>query len=75
MLAKGIWGADRSAVEVTSTGSHVTIDCTFGDMPAGISLDDDGRFTADGSYVLRAFPVLVGPPLPAQFSGQVITSV
>ena len=41
-------------------------------MPANIVLDADGRFTRDGSFVLRAFPVLVGPRLPAQFSGRVV---
>ena len=32
----------------------------------------DGRFTVDGSYMLRAYPVAVGPTVPAQFSGQVV---
>jgi hypothetical protein len=40
-------------------------------MPGRILLDAKGRFTIDGSYVLRAFPVQVGPSLPAQFSGRV----
>ena len=26
----------------------------------------------DGSYVLRAYPVQIGPSLPAQFSGRLI---
>jgi hypothetical protein len=40
-------------------------------MPGRIPLDPNGRFTVDGSYVLRAYPIMVGPPLPAQFSGRV----
>jgi len=32
----------------------------------------DGRFVVDGSYMLRAFPIAVGPTVPAQFSGQVV---
>ena len=26
----------------------------------------------DGSYVLRAYPVMIGPSVPAQFSGRVV---
>jgi hypothetical protein len=40
-------------------------------MPGQIPLDPGGRFTVDGSYVLRAYPVMIGPSLPAQFSGRV----
>ncbi len=71
-LALGTWGAHEAAVMVTDSVVHVHVGCTFGDMPPGVTLDADGRFTVDGSYVLRAYPVLVGPSLPAQFSGQVI---
>lgn len=40
-------------------------------MPGRVQLDANGRFTTDGSYVLRAYPVQIGPSLPAQFSGRV----
>jgi hypothetical protein len=70
-LAIGTWGGDNAAVIVTDTQGHVHVGCTFGDMPPGIVLDANGRFTVDGSYVLRAYPVQVGPSLPAQFSGRV----
>lgn len=71
-LAAGTWGGNDAGVIVTDSVDHVHIGCTFGDMPAGIALDAEGRFTVDGSYVLRAYPILVGPRLPAQFSGQVV---
>ena len=71
-LALGTWGGDNSGVIVTETVSHVHIGCTFGDMPPRIQLDASGRFTVDGSYVLRAYPIQIGPELPAQFSGRVI---
>ena len=71
-LAIGTWGGDNAGVIVSESTSHVHVGCTFGDMPPGIQLDASGRFTVDGSYVLRAYPVQVGPPLPAQFSGRVI---
>ena len=70
-LAVGTWGGDNAGVIVNETQTHVHIGCTFGDMPPAIVLDASGRFTIDGSYVLRAYPVQVGPELPAQFSGRV----
>lgn len=70
-LAIGTWGGDNSGVIVTDSAAHVHVGCTFGDMPGDIPLDATGRFTIDGSYVLRAYPVQVGPRLPAQFSGRV----
>lgn len=71
-LAIGTWGGDNAGVIVNESQSHVHIGCTFGDMPPGIQLDASGRFTVDGSYVLRAYPVQLGPSLPAQFSGRVV---
>ena len=70
-LALGTWGGDDAGVIATDSLTHVHVGCTFGDMPGPIPLDADGRFTVAGSYVLQAFPVAVGPPLPAQFSGLV----
>lgn len=71
LLALGTWGADNAGVIVTETVVHVHIGCTFGDLPGQAQLDASGRFTVDGSYVLRAYPVQLGPSLPAQFSGRV----
>lgn len=71
-LAIGTWGGDNAGVIVTDSATHVHVGCTFGDMPGLVHLDATGRFTVDGSYVLRAYPVQVGPSLPAQFSGRVV---
>lgn len=71
LLAVGTWGGENSGVIVTDSAAHVHVGCTFGDMPGNIQLDANGRFTIDGSYILRAFPVQLGPSLPAQFSGRV----
>ena len=71
-LSIGDWGGDNAGVIVTAEVSHVHIGCTFGDMPPAIPLDASGRFTVDGSYVLRAYPIQIGPELPAQFSGRVV---
>ena len=70
-LLQGTWGGDDAGVIVTEERTHVHIGCTFGDMPATVPLDDEGRFTIDGTYVLRAYPVQSGPALPAQFAGLV----
>lgn len=72
VLAAGTWGGDNSGVVVTDSAVHVHVGCTFGDMPGNVQLDATGRFTIDGSYVLRAYPVQIGPSLPAQFSGRVV---
>ncbi|HEY9518402.1 MAG TPA: hypothetical protein VIQ98_04050 [Gemmatimonadales bacterium] len=72
ILDVGTWGGDNSGVIVTDSAVHVHVGCTFGDMPGTVPLDASGRFTVDGSYVLRAYPVQTGPSLPAQFSGRVV---
>ena len=71
-LAAGTWGGVNAGVIVTDSVTHVHVGCTFGDLPPNVVLDANGRFTANGSYVLRAYPVLIGPKLPAQFSGHVV---
>lgn len=71
-LARGTWGGENAFVMVTDSVTHVHIGCTFGNLPAIVPLDAQGRFTLNGSYVLRAYPVYIGPELPAQFSGQVV---
>ncbi len=71
-LALGEWGGDNAGVIVLDDRAHVHIGCTLGDILGIIPLDANGRFTVDGSYVLRAFPIQLGPSLPAQFSGRVV---
>jgi hypothetical protein len=71
-LSIGTWGSSNAGVIVTDSAVHVHVGCTFGDMPGDVPLDAEGRFTVDGTYVLRAYPVMVGPELPAQFSGRVV---
>lgn len=71
-LAAGTWGGDNAGVIVTATSTHVHVGCTFGNIPVRVEAGPDGRFGVAGTYVLRAFPVAVGPELPAVFSGRVI---
>jgi hypothetical protein len=56
---------------VSATGAHVHFGCTYGDFPAPIAVDDEGRFSVAGDYLLTAHPVAVGPTMPAQFAGVV----
>jgi hypothetical protein len=70
-LARGTWGGENAGAIVGDTIAHVHIGCTFGDFRPPAALDQDGRFDVEGSYTLRAFPVAVGPSLPAVFAGVV----
>ncbi len=69
-LALGTWGGDGAGVLVSDTLAHVHVGCTNGDFPRPVALDS-GRFNVAGEYILRAFPIVIGPPLPARFSGVV----
>lgn len=69
-LAVGTWGGDTGAIVVTATQAHVTLGCTYGDIPGPIPVDVNGHFSVSGSYNPRAFPVAMLPEVPAQFAGQ-----
>ena len=70
-LLVGTWGGENVAFIVESSTTHVHVGCTNGDFAAPIVIDDEGRFNVSGSYVLRAYPIQVGPSLPAQLTGLV----
>jgi hypothetical protein len=67
----GTWGGEDVSVQVEQEDVHVHVGCTNGDFRAPIQLDANGRFSVEGSYVLRAYPIQLGPSLPAQFAGVV----
>jgi len=73
-LARGTWGGDSAGMIVDEAGVHVHIKCTLGDMQMPVVAGTDGRFDVTGSYVLRAYPVQIGPALPARFVGEVLGS-
>jgi hypothetical protein len=75
VLALGTWGGDSAGLIVSDTASHLHIACTFGDVSGRVPVDASGRFDVAGSYVLRAFPIAVGPSLPARFVGRLAGSV
>ena len=68
----GTWGGDNAGLIADDSNAHVHVACTFGNLPHAIVLDATGRFDLAGEYTLRAFPIVVGPPLPARFSGAVV---
>lgn len=70
-LVVGTWGGDNAGLVADDTSAHVHIACTYGNVPGPVRLDRQGRFDVAGEYVLRAYPVAVGPPLPARFVGSV----
>jgi len=70
-LPLGNWGGDSAAMIVSDTGTHLHIACTYGDVSGRLPLTADGRFDVQGSYLLRAFPIAVGPTMPARFVGRV----
>ena len=71
VLSRGTWGGENAGAIVDDTIVHVHIGCTLGNFPPPAVVDDQGRFSMEGSYTLRAYPVAVGPPLPAVFTGVV----
>ena len=70
-LALGNWGGDSAAMIVSDTAMHLHIGCTYGDVSGRIEIDPTGWFDVTGNYTLHAFPITMGPTVPARFVGQV----
>ena len=70
-IALGTWGGDSAGMIVSDTAMHLHVGCTYGDVSGRIPVGADGRFDVAGSYMLRAYPITVGPPVPARFTGRV----
>ena len=70
-IALGTWGGDNSGMIVSDSGAHVHVGCTYGDVLGIVPLDVGGKYDVAGSYLLRAYPIAVGPSMPAQFTGTV----
>src|SRR6185503_566154 len=68
-LAIGTWGGDSAAMIVGDTAMHIHVGCTFGDVSGRVPVTND-RFDVNGSYMLRAFPIALGPAVPARFVGR-----
>lgn len=70
-LAIGTWGGDTAGMIVGDTAMHLHIGCTYGNVSGRVAVAADGSFDVPGSYLLRAYPLAVGPTLPARFTGRV----
>jgi hypothetical protein len=70
-LPVGTWGGENAGVIVSDSIAHVHIACTLGNIPAPVVLQARGSFDVAGTYVLRAFPIHIGPDLPARFTGTI----
>lgn len=69
-LALGTWGGENAGMIVSDTAMHLHVGCTYGDVSGRIAVTSDGRFDVSGSYMLRAYPIVQGPAVPARFQGQ-----
>src|SRR5207249_2183075 len=49
---------------------HLHIKCTYGDVSGRVPIGANGQFDIAGSYTLRAYPIAVGPSVPARFTGR-----
>jgi hypothetical protein len=70
LLPLGSWGGDGAGMIVGDTAMHLHVACTYGDVSGRIALNANGQFDVAGSYMLRAFPIAVGPAVPARFTGR-----
>lgn len=70
-LPLGTFGGDSGGMIVGDTAMHLHIGCTFGDVSGRVPVDASGRFDVAGSYMLRAYPITVGPSVPARFTGSI----
>lgn len=73
-LPLGNWGGDSAAMIVGDTAMHIHVGCTYGDVSGQIQIDESGNFEVQGDYMLRAFPIAVGPTVPAVFVGHVTSA-
>ena len=69
-IALGMWGGDSAGMIVSDTAMHLHIACTSGDVSGRVPVNANGEFDVMGSYTLRAYPIMVGPTLPARFVGR-----
>ena len=68
-LVVGTWGGKNAGVIVDDSVAHAHIGCTFGNFRLPLATAPDGKFAIDGEYMLRAYPIAIGPTLPARFTG------
>jgi hypothetical protein len=74
-VATGSWGGENVQMDVTEDGARLRFSCAHGSIEQTITLDAEGRFSANGTLVAEAMGPLRedNPPKsqPAVFSGTV----
>ena len=71
LIPLGTWGGEGGGLIVGDTSMHLHVGCTYGDVSGRVPVDAEGRFDVAGSYMLRAYPITVGPTVPARFTGHI----
>lgn len=69
-LPLGNWGGENAGMIVSDTAMHLHIGCTYGNASGRVPVGSGGQFDVAGSYMLRAYPIAVGPTVPARFTGR-----
>ena len=69
-LPLGNWGGENAGMIVSDTAMHLHIGCSYGDVSGRVPVGSGGQFDVAGSYTLRAYPIAVGPAVPARFTGR-----
>ena len=54
VFAQGAWGGVGAALKVTENGVFIEFDCAHGHIPRPVIVLEDGRFSAEGSYLREA---------------------
>lgn len=50
-VAPGNWGGQNARLEVTNSGAQVQFSCSKGSIEQPLTLDQDGNFSAKGTFV------------------------
>ena len=69
-LPLGNWGGENAGMIVSDAAMHLHIGCTYGDASGRVPVGSGGQFDVTGTYMLRAYPIAVGPAVPARFTGR-----
>ena len=72
-VPNGSWGDDHVVLTVTDNGGRVEFDCAHGTLDHPLRLDDRGRFSVAGTFVLDGGPARTGEDSrsrPARYQGR-----
>src|SRR5579872_3648343 len=70
-LTPGVWGGTNSEIDASSTSTSISIGCQSGTFPGNVPVDNQGKFSVNGSWNLSVGPVFLNGNMPAQATGQV----